>query len=120
MTACHKLRIDGAHAEIARVQRRQRHRTYPDRLFRCISRQIDRACDEVECVNLNGGKLCPPGVNAFVVQLQRQACEAVAPPRTTLQAHDELFRLSSVLLGRPNGDLECDIEAVHEESEAER
>lgn len=113
-------RIDGAHAEIARVGREQRGRTYPDRLYRCISRQIDRACEEVERVNLDGGNLCPPEVNAFVVQLQRQAGEPEAPPRTTMQAHDELFRLSSVLLGRPGGDLECDIEAGTAQPEAER
>ncbi len=76
-------------------------RTYPDRLYRSLSGQIDEACDQVERVNLAGGDGCPKRVGAFVEYLQLLAGEHVAGPDTSGHALDELFRLSSVLLGRP-------------------
>jgi hypothetical protein len=95
-------------------------RAYPDRLYRLLSRQIDQACDRVELVNLGGGSACPDDVARFVGYLQQQAGELVVSPRTSTQAHDELMRLSCVLLGRPEGDLDIDIEAAAAERGAER
>ncbi len=115
-----EVRVGRAHADMASAQLHERDRMYPDRLYRYISRQIDQACEAVERTNLDGGVLCPTEVKTFVMQLQRQAGEPAAPPHTTMQAHDELFRLSSVLLGRPAGDLEFDVEDEAAQREAER
>jgi hypothetical protein len=79
----------------------QRARTYPDRLYRRVSELIDHACDQVERVNEAGDDQCPPAAGAILVHLQRLAGEPTAAPDTSRAAHDELFRLSSVLLGRP-------------------
>ncbi len=117
MIARAETRIDRAHADIASAHWQGWERLYPERLYRYISRQIDQACDAVEHVNLDGGVLCPAEVRTFVMQLQRQAGEPPAPPHTTMQAHDELFRLSSVLLGRPAGDLDFDVEDEAAEAE---
>jgi hypothetical protein len=86
---------------VEHAERVEQERRYPDRLYRLLSRQIDQACDQVERVNLAGGGSCPDDVRAFVGYLQLQAGEAANRPRTSAHAHDELFRLSSVLLGRP-------------------
>jgi hypothetical protein len=102
------------------AERAEHERTYPDRLYRLLSRQIDQACDHVELVNLAGGGACPDEVGRFVEQLQRQAGEPTDRPRTSAQAHDQLFRLSSVLLGRPESDLEFDREDEASGLEAER
>ena len=110
-------RIDRAHADIATARSQRWERVYPERLYRHISRQIDRACDAVERTNLDGGVLCPAEVRTFVMQLQRQAGEPAGSPHTTTQAHDELFRLSSVLLGRPAGNLDFDVEGKVAEAE---
>jgi hypothetical protein len=105
---------------VASAERAEHERTYPDRLYQLLSRQIDQACDEVERVNLAGGGPCPDEVGRFVEQLQRQAGGPTDRPRTSAQAHDELFRLSSVLLGRPEGELDFDREDEVAELEAER
>ena len=118
--AMSEVRIERAHADIAGARLQGSERTCPDRLYRHISRQIDQACDAVERTNLDGGVLCPAEVKTFVMQLQHQAGEPAAPPHTTMQAHDELFRLSSVLLGRPEADLDCDLEDEEEQLEDER
>jgi hypothetical protein len=114
------LAIADTFADFERMQRDGQERTYPERLYRRISRQIDDACDRVELENLAGGTECPAEVGAFLAQLHRQAGELMHAPRTTMQAHDELFRLSCVLLGRPAGDLDFDREDEAAELEAER
>ncbi len=120
MIARAAARIDRARDEMARASVHQRERTYPDRIYRYISRQIDRACEAVEQVNLAGGRECPEDVGRFIMQLQVQAGEAPRSPRRATAAHDELFRLSSVLLGRPAGDLDIDLEDEAAQREAER
>jgi len=114
------LAIADTFEDFERMQRAEHKRTYPERLYRLISRQIDQACDQVELANLAGGMECPADVARFVEQLQRQAGEEPVAPRTTTKAHDELFRLSSVLLGRPEGDLDFDREDEAAELEAGR
>jgi hypothetical protein len=56
----------------------------------------------MEGINLAGGGACPVEVSDLVVELRRLADE-VSPsrPRSAREAHDELLRLSSVVLGRP-------------------
>jgi hypothetical protein len=109
--------IADAFQDTRRAAQVAREVAYPDRLYRLLSRQIDQACDQVELVNLAGGLDCPADVANYIEQLQRQAGEATDRPRTTVQAHDELFRLSCVLLGRPAGDLEFDVEDDQREAE---
>ncbi len=115
--ASSEVRVERAHGDITSARLHASERTHPGRLYRCISRQIDQACEAVERTNLDGGVLCPAEVKTFVMQLQRRAGEPAAPPHTTVQAHDELFRLSSVLLGRPAGDLEFDVQDEAAEAE---
>lgn len=112
--------IADAYQDTMRATLEAREVAYPDRLYRLLSRQIDQACDQVELVNLAGGLDCPSEVGAFVAQLQRQAGEMADRPLTTTKAHDELFRLSCVLLGRPEGDLDFDREDEAAELGAER
>jgi hypothetical protein len=97
--------------DMVRAERVVQERQFPEREYRRVSRLIDQACERVERVNLAGGRDCPADVSTFVAQLQRQADEPVRRPRTSIEAHDELFRLSCVLLGRPDDDLEIDQEA---------
>jgi hypothetical protein len=107
--------ITAATDDLERAVRDELVRTYPVRIRRQVSDAIDRACEEVEQVNLTGGRACPQRVRDLVAHLQSLAGEVPFSPRTSYQAHDELFRLSSALLGRPEKDLED--EAV---AEAER
>ena len=109
--------IAGTFADMVRAELAERERTYPDRLFRSVSRAIDNACDQVELVNLAGGGPCPQRVSSLLAQLQTMAGEPVSGPLTSIEAHDELMRLSCVLLGRPDGDLDYDIEAAPVEAE---
>ena len=112
--------VADARAAVRRGERAQRERTYPDRLYRRLSDLIDAACDQVELVNLSGGFDCSAEVAVFVQQLQHQAGVPIDRPSTSIQAHDELMRLSCVLLGRPEVDLICDREADRAAREAER
>jgi hypothetical protein len=81
--------------------RGERARSYPLRLCRLLSRRIDQACERVERVNRDGGGPCPESVRTLIGYLQLQAGEPVNRPYGSAEAHSELFRLSSVLLGRP-------------------
>jgi hypothetical protein len=103
-------------ADTQRVGRAEHERSYPERLYRSLSLAIDQACDQVEHVNLRGGGACPAAVGGFIEYLQLLAGEPGARPGTSAAAHEELFRLSSVLLGRPQADdepePEADVEAV--------
>jgi hypothetical protein len=110
-------RFDRTSTDISRGLVNEHRRRYDERVYRRVSSAIDRACDEVERVNLAGGGECPPAVCALVAQLQRMAGEPVGTPSTSLKAHEELFRLSSVLLGRPEADVENELLI---EQEAER
>ncbi len=94
-------RYAGAIAQMQATALAESERTYPDRLYRSLSGHIDEACDQVERVNIAGGGECPKPVGAFVEYLQLLAGEPAVGPGTSGQALDELFRLSSVLLGRP-------------------
>ena len=118
MSLCSRVSpVADARAAVRRAERVERQRTYPDRLYRHLSDQIDAACEQVEMVNLNGGLDCPTEVAVFVQQLQLQAGEPVDRPCTSVQAHDQLMRLSCVLLGRPEGDLDYDVAASRREAE---
>jgi hypothetical protein len=99
-------RIGRASAEMVRARRDHLERTYSDRLHRRVSNAIDTACDQVELVNLAGGGDVPPAVRVVLAQLQRLAGERTSSPATSWEAHEELFRLSCVLLGRPEVDAE--------------
>ena len=111
MIAARRSRFAGASADIARAYREERERTYPDRVYRQVSEAIDRACDQVELVNLAGGGECPAAVAVVLAQLQRLAGEPAFCQPTSWEAHEELFRLSSVLLGRPEAETEAEAEA---------
>ncbi len=88
-------------AALERAEREEQERRYPARLYRALSRAIDEACEEVELVNLAGGGACPGRAGALIEYLQLLAGEPVAKPETSVQAHEVLFHLAAVLLGRP-------------------
>jgi hypothetical protein len=106
--AQNRSRFDTTIADIDRVQLAERRRTYPERLHRRVSSAIDRACDQVERVNLAGGGECPSAVGTVIAQLQRLAGEEIVRPTTSGEAHEELLRLSTVLLGRSEADVEVE------------
>ncbi len=95
--------IADACAEMERVERAERERRYPSRVYRSLRRAIDQACEEVELVNLAAGGGCPRGVAALIERLQLLAGEAVQLPETSAEAHKALFDLASAVLGLPHG-----------------
>jgi hypothetical protein len=101
------LPIDTASAAIRRAAAAERERTYPVRVYRLVSSAIDDACDLVELVNLAGGGPCPDTVSVLICELQALADRPIVRPSSSREAHEELLRLSSLLLGRP-----VDLEAV--------
>jgi hypothetical protein len=103
--------IAQAYADIVAAHVADRRRTYGERLYRHLSRIIDLACEQVEQVNLTGGGSCPTAVGDLVAQLDVLAGQPAPTPATSYEAHERLLDLSSVLLGRPVGDLVYDAEA---------
>jgi hypothetical protein len=96
--------IAAATAELERAVRTERRRTYSDRLYRTVRAAIDRACDEVELINLAGGGDCPPRVSALIEYLHKLAGRSVELPSTSQQALDQLFDLADELLGHAGDD----------------
>ncbi len=93
--------IADACAEMERVERGERERSYPGRLYRSLRRAIDQACEEVELVNLAAGGDRPRGAAALIERLQPITGEAVQRPETSDAAQQALFHLASALLGLP-------------------
>jgi hypothetical protein len=92
--------IAAACADLDRTLHAERERQYPAWVYRAISAAIDDACFEVEEVNLGGGGDCPPQAWAVIRYLLLLAGERVVRPSSSFEAHDVLFRLSELLLGR--------------------